>query len=160
MILIAYIVSMIVALPAAAHWIRPPKPIDRMTLGARERWLEHVRAHYAYVARYGNGRPRRSHRHALGWVRRELARVEAARLETLGPAAAICAVFRPCAQALAVARCESELDTGAQNGQYLGLFQMGEYARSRYGHSATAIGQARAAHAYYLDAGWSPWACA
>ena len=61
----------------------------------------------------------------------------------------------------AVARCESGLSVNAANGQYLGLFQMGSYARSRYGHSGTAIGQARAAYAYFRDSGygWGPWAC-
>jgi hypothetical protein len=62
-------------------------------------------------------------------------------------------------EALTVARCESGLSTRASNGQYQGLFQMGGYARSRYGHSDTAVGQARAAHRYYMDAGWSPWQC-
>lgn len=64
-------------------------------------------------------------------------------------------------QAVAVARCESGLYVYAQNGQYLGLFQMGEYARARYGHSWTALGQSRAAYAYFRDSGsdWSPWQC-
>jgi hypothetical protein len=47
----------------------------------------------------------------------------------------------------------------AENGQYLGLFQMGSYARARYGHATNAWGQARAAHRYWLAAGWSPWTC-
>ncbi len=63
-------------------------------------------------------------------------------------------------KAEAVARCESGFSVWARNGQYLGLFQMGSYARARYGHSWTAWGQARAAARYYRDAGWSPWACA
>lgn len=78
------------------------------------------------------------------------------------PAAAICAVFGAyCSQALAVARCESGLSVYAQNGQYLGLFQMGEYARGRYGHSYSALGQAQAAFAYFRDSGysWGPWEC-
>jgi hypothetical protein len=64
-------------------------------------------------------------------------------------------------QAVAVARCESGLTTGAENGQYLGLFQMGSYARSTYGHSWNAWGQARAAYRYFVDSGrdWSPWSC-
>jgi hypothetical protein len=65
-------------------------------------------------------------------------------------------------EALAVARCETggTYDTNARNGQYQGLFQMGDYARHRYGHGDTALEQARAAHSYYQDAGWSPWECA
>lgn len=64
-------------------------------------------------------------------------------------------------QAVAVAECESGLNVYATNGQYLGLFQMGEYARSRYGHSWTALGQSRSAYAYFKDSGsdWSPWQC-
>lgn len=72
----------------------------------------------------------------------------------------ICYFWHPCGFAIAVARCESGLSTGAANGQYLGLFQMGSYARSRYGHGADAFTQARDAHAYWLDSGWSPWECA
>ena len=82
------------------------------------------------------------------------------RRHVVGPREAICRVFHPCAKALQVAWCESRFDVYARNGQYLGLFQMGEYARSTYGHSWTALGQARAAHRYYMDAGWSPWSCA
>jgi len=66
-------------------------------------------------------------------------------------------------QAFNIVACETggAYNTNAQNGQYLGLFQMGSYARARYGHSGTADGQARAAHRYYLDSGrdWSPWSC-
>lgn len=77
------------------------------------------------------------------------------------PVAAIRAVFGPdhADEALTVARCESGLSTRARNGQYLGTFQMGDYARSRYGHGDSALEQARAAHAYWEDAGWSPWQC-
>ncbi len=64
-------------------------------------------------------------------------------------------------QAVAVAQCESRLSTWAQNGQYLGLFQMGSYARSRYGHGSDAWTQARAAYAYFRASGyrWGPWSC-
>ena len=75
---------------------------------------------------------------------------------------AICTTFRGyCSQALRVARCESGLSVWARNGQYLGLFQMGSYARARYGHAWNAWGQARAAYRYFIDSGrdWSPWEC-
>lgn len=78
------------------------------------------------------------------------------------PAGAICVVFGDrCEEALSVARCESGLSTRAVNGQYLGLFQMGDYARGRYGHGSTPLEQARSAHAYFVDAGsdWGPWSC-
>jgi hypothetical protein len=75
---------------------------------------------------------------------------------------AICASFGSyCSQAIRVASCESHLSIWARNGQYLGLFQMGAYARARYGHSWNAWGQARAAYRYFRDAGysWAPWSC-
>jgi len=78
------------------------------------------------------------------------------------PKAAICDVFgRYCHQAVAVAWCESRLTTTAQNGQYLGLFQMGSYERGMFGHGPTARDQAEAAHAYFVRSGrdWSPWSC-
>jgi hypothetical protein len=64
-------------------------------------------------------------------------------------------------QAVRVAKCESgwSMTPRAQNGQYLGMMQMGSYARSRYGHSSNPWGQMAAAYRYYRDAGWSPWAC-
>lgn len=74
----------------------------------------------------------------------------------------ICAVFgKYCGQALRVATCESGLTEWARNGQYLGLFQMGSYARARYGHAWNPWTQARAAFRYFVDSGrdWSPWAC-
>ncbi len=73
---------------------------------------------------------------------------------------AIRIVFGPYSdQALSVAKCESGYRTWASNGQYLGLFQMGSHERATYGHSSTAIGQARAAYRYFVASGkdWSPW---
>lgn len=88
---------------------------------------------------------------------RRLRRIAA---EPLSTPRVICVVFRSsCADALRVAWCESRWHVGAANGQYRGLFQMGHFARSRYGHGPDALTQALAAHAYYLDAGWRPWAC-
>jgi len=78
------------------------------------------------------------------------------------PQAAICHVFGAyCSQALAVARCESGFSVNATNGQFLGLFQMGSYARSAYGHASDALGQAWAAFRYFVASGrdWSPWQC-
>ena len=77
---------------------------------------------------------------------------------------AICEVFgRYCTQAIAVSRCETggTFSVWANNGQYLGLFQMGSYARSTYGHANHAWGQARAAYRYFVASGrdWSPWSC-
>jgi hypothetical protein len=78
------------------------------------------------------------------------------------PRAAIRFVFEEYAnQALAVSWCESRYDTGAQNGQYLGLFQMGSHERATFGHGSTAIAQAWAAWRYFEYSGrdWSPWSC-
>ena len=84
------------------------------------------------------------------------------KLASLPPRAAICSVFGSyCQEALAVAWCESHLSTTAQNGQYLGLFQMGSYERRLFGHGSTARDQAVAAHRYFVRSGrdWSPWSC-
>ena len=78
------------------------------------------------------------------------------------PKVAICEVFGPyCGEALAVSRCESGLTTTAQNGQYLGLFQMGSSERRLFGHGDSALEQAKAAHRYFVRSGrdWSPWSC-
>ena len=89
-------------------------------------------------------------------------RRDAQRIAKLSPRAAICDVFkRYCQAAVAVAWCESRLDTNAQNGQYLGLFQMGSSARRIFGHGPTAHEQAIAAYKYFVESGrdWSPWTC-
>jgi hypothetical protein len=86
----------------------------------------------------------------------------ARRLASAPPRVAICGVFgRYCRQALSVAWCESRLETTAQNGQYLGLFQMGSSERELFGHGPTAHAQAVAAHRFFVLSGrdWSPWGC-
>ena len=88
---------------------------------------------------------------------RQLASAKLARPENV-----ICRVFGDyCRQAVAVSRCESGFRTDAQNGQYLGLFQMGSAERSLFGHGASAVEQATAAHRYFVASGrnWSPWSC-
>jgi len=88
---------------------------------------------------------------------RQLAAVAAA-----SPPKVICRVFGAyCREAVAVSRCESGLRTDAQNGQYLGLFQMGSTERRAFGHGASAADQAAAAHRYFVASGrdWSPWSC-
>ena len=78
------------------------------------------------------------------------------------PQKAICHVFRShCGEALRVARCESGYSVNAQNGQYLGLFQMGTTARRLFGHGPSAVEQAKAAHRYFVASGhgWAPWSC-
>ena len=84
------------------------------------------------------------------------------RRAAMSPKAAICDVFgHYCRQAVAVAWCESGLTTTAQNGQYLGLFQMGSSERRLFGHGQSARAQAAAAHEYFVRSGrdWSPWSC-
>ncbi len=96
-------------------------------------------------------------------IERVLARREARREASMSPREVICDVFgrRYCEQAVAVAWCESRLTTTAQNGQYLGLFQMGSYERRLFGHGASVRDQAKAAHRYFVRSGrdWSPWSC-
>lgn len=120
--------------------------------------------------RYGLERTRVSSEPVHGcayarWVR-DLWRGRGRALHRIGsdPVAAIRYVFGPYGdQAVRVSSCETggTFHVGAQNGQYLGLFQMGEFARSTYGHSGTPIGQARAAYRYFVASGrdWSPWSC-
>jgi hypothetical protein len=75
---------------------------------------------------------------------------------------AICHEFREyCSQALTVSWCESKHLTTAANGQYLGLFQMGESERRLFGHGDAPLEQARAARRYFDVSGrdWSPWQC-
>jgi hypothetical protein len=92
-------------------------------------------------------------------------RTEERRLELVAaatPQQVICDVFGSyCREALAVAHCESRFRTEAQNGQYLGLFQMGSNERRLFGHGSTPDAQARAAHRYFVSSGrdWSPWSC-
>lgn len=71
-------------------------------------------------------------------------------------------VFGPYAtQAQRVAWCESKWYTGATNGQYQGMFQMGSSERRLYGHGSTPFEQAQAAYRYFVASGrdWSPWEC-
>lgn len=78
------------------------------------------------------------------------------------PKAAIRWVFGQYAnQALDVAWCESRYSIWAENGQYLGLFQMGSSERRLFGHGYTAYEQAVAAERYFINSGrdWSPWQC-
>lgn len=98
----------------------------------------------------------------IAHLRTAIRRRDARLLEAMPPRQAICDVFgRDCHAAVAVAWCESRLNTTAQNGQYLGLFQMGALARRLYGHGPSAHEQAVAAHRYYVDSGrnWGPWSC-
>jgi hypothetical protein len=99
---------------------------------------------------------------AVAALRAKIHARHARRLASLPPRKAICAVFaRDCQEAIAVAWCESHLQPTAQNGQYLGLFQMGSYERELFGHGPTAHEQALAAHRYFVRSGrdWSPWSC-
>jgi hypothetical protein len=113
--------------------------------------------HQLAAARAAASRERaRLERSARMAQRRALERLENS------PVKAICHVFRTrCDEALRVARCESGYQTNAQNGQYLGLFQMGTNERRLFGHGPTALAQAKAAYRYFVLSGrnWSPWSC-
>lgn len=106
----------------------------------------------------------RAFRRDVASAEKERARERAAARERrkADPQTAICLVFGPrCREALRVAHCESRFDTNAQNGQYLGLFQMGSYERATYGHGTTPYDQAIAAYRYFVASGrdWGPWSC-
>lgn len=47
----------------------------------------------------------------------------------------------------------------AQNGQYLGTFQCGDWCQGKYGTGKTLVTQAFVAYMYWLDSGWSGWDC-
>jgi hypothetical protein len=99
---------------------------------------------------------------SIAKLRKAIAARDARRLASLPPKQAICKVFDShCSQAVNVAWCESRLQVTAQNGQYLGIFQMGSYERQLFGHGSTAYAQAVAAHKYFVRSGrdWSPWSC-
>jgi hypothetical protein len=117
-----------------------------------------------------------AHRRSLATAEHRLARLrqaaEARRRRTVRrlalshpetPAHVVCRVFgsQYCSQAVRVAQCESGLEVGARNGQYLGLFQMGSMERHLFGHGPTAEEQAQAAYRYFVWSGrdWSPWSC-
>ena len=164
-------------------------PARPLSLGERIAHLERAVHRHRSRIRFYENRPRllmsathgRASRAAVGRAHLGLARVTrvltvferaaarrsarrlARRLASAPPRTVICHVFgrRHCREALAVSRCESGHSTTAQNGQYLGLFQMGSYERQRFGHGATALKQARAAHRYFVltDRDWSPWSC-
>lgn len=100
-------------------------------------------------------------RAANGWRHRAQHRLELLRVKPWTVPQIICVVFGPdCSKAISVARCESGFSTTARNGQYLGIFQMGNYARALCGHSADALGQALSAHCLFRKSGWAPWECA
>ena len=123
----------------------------------------HLRLGIAHRTLDGEQRPRRHAR--APHVARRKAQADRERLLASferSPQKAICHVFRSyCDQALSVARCESGYSVNAQNGQYLGLFQMGTSERRLFGHGASALEQAQAAYRYFVRSGrdWSPWSC-
>jgi hypothetical protein len=123
------------------------RAIAREALARAHRGLKRVTREAAYYRRL---------------IRERDARRESRRLAVAPPRVAIRAVFgRYADQALEVAWCESRLTTTAQNGQYLGLFQMGSSERRLFGHGTTAYAQSLAAHRYFVRSGrdWSPWSC-
>lgn len=93
---------------------------------------------------------------------------ELQRIYALSPVGAIISVFGPDAPgAITVAACESgggvpaNIDINAENGQYKGMFQMGDNERATYatiGYS-TPYQQTVAAHNYFVLYGWSRWDC-
>lgn len=177
--------ALVLATPAHARIDGPPaeRTLERrlarqlQTIRHDRHVLYFFRTHrWLLVSRHNRSaawREVRFHRAQLAWTTRELRQTRraiavrkqrelAARIAAASPANAIRIVFgRYAADALEVARCESGLSTAAQNGQYVGLFQMGSSERIRYGHGPTAHEQALAAYRYFMSSGrdWSPWGC-
>ena len=179
--------ALVLAAPAGAHVLDRPASVST-DLDARAAWQARIVKHDRQVLRFfrnhrwlfGDGRfsagalrEHRFHSRQLAWTLRELRetrtaiaarnrREAARRVFTASPVQAIQRVFGDYAdQALAVARCESGLSPWAQNGQYLGLFQMGSNERATYGHGLSAHEQTLAAYRYFTASGrdWSPWSC-
>ena len=133
---------------------------------ARAAFQKDALSHHRYVCRHGRAYSRRWHCAARRWTTREL-RETLAIISLRDPVTAIGIVFGPYARAaVAVASCESgsywpARATYAANGEYLGMFQMGESERRLFGHGPSAIAQARAAFRYFVASGrdWSPWTC-
>ena len=125
----------------------------RFAADAKRQLASHARSLRTTERRIAAARVRRERK-------RNLRRLTAVQSET--PKETICRVFgRYCRQALEVAHCESRFSTSAQNGQYLGLFQMGANERRLFGHGEGAEEQSRAAYRYFVHSGrdWSPWSC-
>jgi hypothetical protein len=151
---------------AEAHLVRVPDHPQKSVIENRlNSQTENVK-HAMYVCNHGKRETKTWHCKALKWLKLE--RAETFKVlhppRPSSPTEAICRVFGEyCSQAIAVARCETggTFSVHATNGQYLGLFQMGDYARSAYGHASDAWGQAVAAYRYFKASGsdWSPWQC-
>lgn len=141
------------------HW-RELRGAKEPRLGRKPRSCADAR----YLAGVARLRAAAERKITVRWQVRKRA-LERARIlyeRTNDPTTAICHVFgRYCDQALRVASCESGRATWAQNGQYLGMFQMGSWERATYGHGSTALAQAQAAYRYFSASGydWSPWSC-
>jgi hypothetical protein len=138
-------------------------------------------SHYTRIARHDKLAMKSAQRHKNGdvyWLhyhshKRVVAKLSAIRrfyLSTGGSynrvAGVVCSLnWSPysCSQVMQVVNCETggTYSVHVQSGQFLGLFQMGNYARSRYGHGYTVWSQAVAAHRYFLDSGRSfrAWQC-
>jgi hypothetical protein len=186
---LAGLCALVIAAPAAAQVVAHPRqPGNRLqaqaasqrTLIRHDRQvIRFFRHHRWMLARYNAyrraaTRDLRIHRAELSAANRGLHatlrtlaarqhRLGSARIHATSPTDAIRQAFGPryWREAISVARCESGLVVGAQNGQYLGLFQMGSSERSIYGHGSSAWAQARAASRYFVASGrdWSPWSC-
>lgn len=185
--LVTGLAALILAAPAGAHILERPAGVSN-DLDTRAAWQARIVKHDRQVLRFFQNhrslfsdvrfsasalREHRFHAAQLAWTLRELRETRAAiatrerreaarRIYTASPVQAIQRVFGDYAgQALAVASCESGLSTWAQNGQYLGLFQMGSNERATYGHGSTAYDQTLAAYRYFAASGrdWSPWSC-
>ena len=84
-------------------------------------------------------------------LRSKIRNRDARRRDGLPPKAAICSVFGRTAGGRRRGLVRVAPRDAAQNGQYLGLFQMGSYERRLFGHGSSAHDQAMAARRYFVD---------
>ena len=137
----------------AAHPVlrRPPRALARPSTGRRRDRRSRMRSGACA-----------SSTKTIASLRAKMRARDARRLAALPPRAAICSVFGSALRGGRRGRLvRVAASTTAQNGQYLGLFQMGSYERRLFGHGASAHEQAVAAHRYFVRSGrdWSPWSC-
>lgn len=171
-------ITLLVLAPGIAHGSGSRVIVHRTDVQVRaaqscERNLDRDRSPHATRRLYSTSTsmPFRAWAYDLWRGRARHCAAKTARLNATPPLA-IVYVFKRIGQqatALAVASCEAascayhgDLSiwrhpycTRATNGQYRGCFQMGDWARSRYGHGRTALEQAWAAFRYVVEAhGW------
>ena len=97
---------------------------------------------------------------ALAWATGQAAQASQGRSNYQSAQRAVCYYFGTnCPTAMQIVKCETggTYVPWASNGQYHGIFQMGSHERATYGDGNNVWAQAKAAHKYFMDAGFGPW---